>query len=182
MEAGFWPEEAGFLAKSRLFWPKEPAYTILKPALLAKRAGFFWPKKPASFGRRSRLFWPKPAPSGPTGLFWPKPAPSGQSRLLLAGKAGFFPAKAGSFGRESRLTPAPCFRWAPRKGAGQSRLSRLLPGQEKSRLWPGKSRLTPSRLLPALARRAGSFGRGPALRAGPVSTSPHGPTSGPLGS
>ena len=85
---------------------------------MARKAGFFWPKKPAFlakeagfFIRKSRLFWPK------------KPA--------LA-------KEAGSFGRRSRLWPKKPASLAEEAGFGQgSRLS----GRRRSRLWPERSRL-----------------------------------------
>ena len=132
---GYKPAKAGV---SRLLALRKPAFAGFRRLLQAK-AGFFWPEAGSSlakagfFGQSRLLPGPKPASLAKAGFLRPKPASSfGQKpAFFLLAKAGFF------------LWPE----------AGLHRLSRLLSGQNRSRLWPGKPAYTG--LQPALAREAG---------------------------
>ena len=102
----FWPKAGSFWPERSRLWPeKKPAFAGFRRLL------FLWaPRKEAGFFGQSRLLsWPKEA-----GFSWPK--------------AGSFPGQKGAGFR--RLSPAPVFRWAPRRRAGSLATVRHLPGRQ----------------------------------------------------
>ena len=114
------PKTGSKTALFRPFSAEKDVFSGQSRLLLARKAGFFWPKKPA--------FWPKePALAGKAG-FWPKEPAFGRRSRLLPEEAGFWPKKP-AFGQKSRFQgPAPR---CGRAGMGFS------PDQTGSPVWSG---------------------------------------------